>query len=57
MSTDIRDEFETIDLGDERLNKRGKNVLETLWADPQASINAAHQGWTDHRDLLGKGVQ
>lgn len=47
MSTEIRNELETIDLGDERLNKRGKNVLETLWADPQASINAAHQGWTE----------
>lgn len=47
MSTDIRDEFETIDLGDERLNKRGKNVLDALWSDPQASINASHQGWTE----------
>lgn len=47
MTVGIRDEFETIDLGDERLNKRAKNVLDTLWADPQASINAANQGWTE----------
>lgn len=47
MYAGIAEELQGIDLGDERLNKRGKKVLEALAANPEASINAACQGWTD----------
>lgn len=47
MCAGIAEELEGIDLGDERLNKRGKKVLEALAANPEASINAACQGWTE----------
>lgn len=43
----ITDELKGIDLGDQRLNKRSWQVIEALAANPQASINAACQGWTD----------
>lgn len=47
MNEGIGMELEGIDLGDQRLNRRGKRVLETLYANPQASINAACDGWGD----------
>lgn len=47
MCAGIAEELEGIDLGDERLNKRSKKVLEALAANPQASINAACQGWKE----------
>lgn len=47
MAAEITAELATIDLGDERLNKRAGRVLESFWADPQASINAATQGWAE----------
>lgn len=47
MCAGIAEELEGIDLGDERLNKRGKKVLEALAANPEASINAACQGWKE----------
>lgn len=47
MADGIGDELSTIDLGDERLNRRGKHLLETMFADPAASINSACQGWTE----------
>ncbi len=34
-------------MGDERLNKRSKHLLEALAANPEASINAACNGWGD----------
>lgn len=40
-------ELDTVDFGDKRLDKRARFVLETIWADPEASINAACQGWTE----------
>lgn len=40
-------ELSGIQLGDERLNRRSVKVLETLAADPQASINAACAGWSE----------
>jgi hypothetical protein len=40
-------ELEGIELGDERLNKRSKRILESLSANPEASINAASDGWSD----------
>ena len=47
MPDTIADELEGIDLGDERLNKRSKHLLEALAANPEASINAASNGWGD----------
>ena len=47
MCHGIREEFDTIGLGDRRLNVRAKKVLETLAADPQSMINAACQGWAE----------
>lgn len=47
MSDSILEEFQDIDLGDERLNQRGKSLIETLAADPQASVNAALGGWSE----------
>jgi hypothetical protein len=47
MSEGIGDELNQIDLGDKRLNKRSKYLLEALADDPQASINAASDGWGD----------
>lgn len=61
MSDRIGDELDTLDLGDERLNRRGKRLLETLFADPAASINAACHGWSDtaaaYRFFDNKSVQ
>lgn len=37
----------SLDLGDKRLNARAARILKTLWSDPQASINAATQGWAE----------
>lgn len=45
--TALRDELEGVDLGDERLNRRVVKVLENLAINPQASVNAAHQGWSE----------
>ena len=47
MCAGIAEELEGIDLGDERLNKRSKKVLEALATNPEASINAACQGWSE----------
>jgi len=47
MDADICMELAGIDLGDVRLNKRAVQVLRSLAANPQASINAASQGWAE----------
>jgi Transposase DNA-binding/Transposase Tn5 dimerisation domain len=47
MCEEIADELSGINLGDERLNKRSKHLLEALAANPQASINGACHGWAD----------
>lgn len=47
MCEGIEAELQGIALGDERLNKRSVQVLKTLASDPQASINAACDGWGD----------
>jgi hypothetical protein len=47
MCQGIGDEFLGIDLGDRRLNRRGRALLEALAADPAASINAACHGWAE----------
>jgi hypothetical protein len=43
----IEEELANIDLGDRRLNKRCKRILERLAIDPQASINGACLGWAE----------
>jgi hypothetical protein len=40
-------ELEGIDLGDKRLNKRSKRILESLASNPEGSINAVSDGWGD----------
>lgn len=47
MDHGIGPELHGIDLGDERLNRRSRKVLEALAANPQASINAACSGWSE----------
>ena len=47
MSESIGDELNRIDLRDKRLNKRSKRILEALADNPEASINAASDGWAD----------
>ena len=47
MCEGIADELNGIDLGDKRLNKRSKHLVEALAANPEASINAASDGWGD----------
>lgn len=40
-------EFETIDLGDERRNKRAIRLVECLSAQPTASVPQACGDWAD----------
>lgn len=47
MDQSIGRELDGIDLGDERLNRRSRKVLEALAVNPQASVNAACQGWSE----------
>lgn len=47
MGRGIGAEFESLDLGDKRLDSRALKLLETLAANPAASINAACDGWSD----------
>ena len=47
MSESIGGEWNGINLGDKRLNKRSKHLLESLASNPEASINAASDGWGD----------
>jgi hypothetical protein len=47
MSESIVDELRDISLGDERLNKRSRKMLAALAANPEASVNAAVNGWAD----------
>jgi hypothetical protein len=47
MSQRIADELAEVDFGDERLNKRSRNVIEALAANPEASVNSAMEGWSD----------
>lgn len=43
----ISEEFGDLDLGDERLNKRAKTVMERFSAHPAASIPTASRGWSE----------
>lgn len=47
MSETITCELQGIDLGDERLNKRSRQLIEALAAQSQASINSASGPWAD----------
>lgn len=47
MCEGIALELEGVDLGDKRLNARGQHLLEALAVNPEASINAACDGWSD----------
>lgn len=47
MCKGIAAEFEGIEFGDKRLNKRSITILEALAADPEASINASIESWGD----------
>jgi hypothetical protein len=47
MSEGIASELIGMDLGDKRLNERSVRVLESLAADPEASVNAASRGWAE----------
>ena len=47
MCEGIVEELQAIDLGDKRLNRRSTLVMEALAANPEASINAACDGWSD----------
>lgn len=47
MGEGIAEELRGIDLGDKRLNKRSLKILETLAVNPEASINASCEGWSD----------
>jgi len=47
MCEGIALELEGIQLGDVRLNRRSKQLIESLGANPEASINAACDGWSD----------
>jgi len=43
----ISEELTEVDLGDQRLNRRSRQVLDALSVDPQASVNASHEQWSD----------
>jgi hypothetical protein len=47
MCEGIAAELEGIELGDKRLNERSKRIIESLSANPEASINSACDGWSD----------
>ena len=47
MCEGIVDELCGIQLADERLNKRSFQIIEALAANPEASINAACDGWNE----------
>ena len=47
MCEGIADELTGINLDDERLDKRSKTLIETLAANPEASINASCKDWNE----------
>ena len=61
MGDGIATELDGIDLGDKRLNDRSRRIIETLGANPDASCNAACDGWSDtlaaYRFFDNKSVQ
>lgn len=47
MTSTLADELRGIDLRDRRLNRRSQALLETLAANPEASINGACDTWSE----------
>src|SRR3982750_4246184 len=47
MQTWIKDELQSADLGDQRLNKRFATLLDQMSSKPNESIPAACGGWAD----------
>ena len=47
MCEGIAAELDGIDLGDIRLNQRSQQIIDSLSANPEASINAACAGWNE----------
>jgi hypothetical protein len=47
MSGGISEELVGVDLGDVRSNQRSGQMLEALSVDPEASVNASHEQWSD----------
>ena len=47
MSGRIVDELAGINLGDKRLNRRSREVMEQLSVDPAASVNGSFEKWSD----------
>jgi hypothetical protein len=47
MCEGIRAELDGIQLGDKRLNDRSRLLIEALSANPEASCNAAFDGWSE----------
>ena len=47
MCEGIAAELDGIDLGDIRLNQRSQQIIESLGANPEASINASCNGWNE----------
>lgn len=43
----VAEEFDLLDLGDERLNKRAKKLLDCFAQAPERSIPSTHNGWTE----------
>ena len=43
----ISEEFADLDLGDQRLNKRARTLMERFSAKPTASLPMASQGWSE----------
>ena len=43
----VEEEFETIDLGDARLNRRGIGIVDTLGLSPGRTIPQAFQSWAE----------
>ncbi len=50
MEANIEQEFDTIDLGDQRRNQRSRSLIRKLAANPQASINEACDSWTEAKN-------
>ena len=47
MSGWIEEEFASLDLGDSRLDRRFRKVLEKMWQSPQSSTAAASGSWSE----------
>jgi Transposase DNA-binding/Transposase Tn5 dimerisation domain len=47
MCEGMREELAGIELGDKRLDERSRVIIEALASNPEASINAACDGWSE----------